>query len=108
MFEVTPSAGEVMLTGFWDFHGTMLAHFQMRDEKVNSALYCEVLFKLRGAVHTNRPTKLAREVLLHRDNAGPHTAQQPRREFKNYSGDLLNIRLTARIWPLVASIYLVH
>jgi hypothetical protein len=30
----------------------------------------------------------------------PIQPEQPRREFKNYSGNFLNIRLTARTWPL--------
>jgi hypothetical protein len=37
----------------------------------------------------------------------PIQPEQPRREFKNYSGDFLNINLTARIWPPVTSICLV-
>jgi hypothetical protein len=46
-FKVTPSAGRVMLTMFWDSHGVLLAHFQNRGENLNSALYCEVLLKLQ-------------------------------------------------------------
>jgi hypothetical protein len=36
----------------------------------------------------------------------PHPIQteQPWREFKDYSGNFLNIRFTARTWPLVTSI----
>jgi hypothetical protein len=34
---------------------------------------------------------------------GPIQPKHPRREFKNYSGNFLNIRLTARTWPLVTS-----
>jgi hypothetical protein len=45
-FKVTPSAGRVMLTVFWDFRRVLLAHFQKRGENVNSASYCEVLLKL--------------------------------------------------------------
>jgi hypothetical protein len=33
----------------------------------------------------------------------PIQPKQPRREFKNYSGNFLNIRLAARTWPLVTS-----
>ena len=29
-FKVTPSAGKVMLTKFWDSQGVLLAHFQKR------------------------------------------------------------------------------
>jgi hypothetical protein len=37
----------------------------------------------------------------------PIQAKEPSREFKNYSGNILNIRLTAQTWPLVTSICLV-
>jgi hypothetical protein len=32
-FKVTPSAGKVILTVFWDSWGVLLAHFQKRVEK---------------------------------------------------------------------------
>jgi hypothetical protein len=38
----------------------------------------------------------------------PTLSEQPRREFRNYSGNFLNIHLTAWTWPLVTSIRLVH
>jgi hypothetical protein len=34
----------------------------------------------------------------------PIQPEQPRREFKNYSGNFFNIRLTARTWRLTTSI----
>jgi hypothetical protein len=86
----------------------MLDHFQKHAEDVNSASYCEVLLKLRDAIRRKRPGQLARGVLLHRSNARSIQPEQPRREFKNYSGNFLNIRLIARTWPLVTSICLVR
>jgi hypothetical protein len=74
-FKVTPSAGKIILTVFWDSQGLLLAHFQKRGEKVNSASYCKVPLKLRDAICRNRPGQLARGVLLHHDNARPHTAR---------------------------------
>jgi hypothetical protein len=75
-FKVTPSAGKVMLTVFWDSQGALLAHFQKSGENVNFALYeyCEVLLKLRDAIRRKHLRQLARRVLLHHDNARPHTA----------------------------------
>jgi hypothetical protein len=73
--KVTPSAGKVMLTIFWDSQGVLLAHFQKCGENVNSASYCEVLLKLRGATRRKRPGQLARGILLHQHNARPHTVQ---------------------------------
>jgi hypothetical protein len=35
----------------------------------------------------------------------PIQSEQPRREFKNYSGNFLNIRFTARTWRLVTSVW---
>jgi hypothetical protein len=51
-FKVTsmPSAGKVMLTMFWDYQGTWLAHFHKCGESVNSASYSKVLLKLWDAV----------------------------------------------------------
>jgi hypothetical protein len=72
MFKVTPSRGKVMLTMFWDSQGALLAHFQKHGENVNSASYCEV--SVRDAIHRRRPGQLVRGVLLHYDNARPHTA----------------------------------
>jgi hypothetical protein len=49
-FKVMPSGGKVMFTMFWDSQGVLLAHFQKRDENVNSASYCKVLLKLQNAI----------------------------------------------------------
>jgi hypothetical protein len=70
---VTPSAGKVMLTMLWDSQGVLLAHFQKWGENMNSASYCEVPLKLRDAIRKKHPGQLARGVLIHHDNARPHT-----------------------------------
>jgi hypothetical protein len=75
MFKVTPSAGKVELIVFWDSQGAVLAHFQKRGENVKSASYCQVLLKLQDAIRRKTSGQLARGVLLHHDNARPHTAQ---------------------------------
>jgi histone-lysine N-methyltransferase SETMAR len=59
---------------FWDSQGLLLAHFQTRDENVNTASYYEVLLKLRDAIRRKRPGQLAREVLPRYENVRPHTA----------------------------------
>jgi hypothetical protein len=74
--KVTPSAGKVMLTVFWDLQGVMLAHFQKR------ASYSEVLLKLPDAIRRKRPGQLASGLLLHRDNARPHTAPTTQERIK--------------------------
>jgi hypothetical protein len=93
---------------FWDSQGVLLAYFQKCGENANSASYCEVILKLRDVIHRKRPGQLARGVLLHNNNAKPHTAQETYGDFKNYSGNFLNIRLRGRTWPLVTFICLVR
>jgi hypothetical protein len=73
-FKVTPPAGKVILTMFWDSQGVQLGHFQKCGDNVNSASYCEVLLKLWDAICRKRPGSLARGVLLHHDNVRPHIA----------------------------------
>jgi hypothetical protein len=107
-FKVMPSARKVMLTVFWDSQGVLLAHFQKHDENVNSASYCEVLLKLRDATRRKHPGKLARGDCFFMTVTAPIQHEQPRREFKNHSGNFLNIRLTARTWPLVTFICFVR
>jgi hypothetical protein len=75
MFKVTPSAGKVMLTVFWDSQGVLLAHFQKRGENVNSATYCKVLLKLRDTIRRKYPGQLTRGALLHHDNTRQDTAR---------------------------------
>jgi hypothetical protein len=106
-FKVTPPAGKVVLTMFWDSHGVLLAHFQKRGENVNSASYCEVL-KLQNVINRKCPAQLARGVLHNHDNARPHTAQATQERIRELQWELLEHHLTARIWPLVSSICLVH
>jgi hypothetical protein len=74
-YKVTPSAGKVLLTVFWVPQAVLLAHFQKCGENVNSAPYCEVLLKLQNVTRRKRPGQLATGVLLHHDNARPHTAR---------------------------------
>jgi hypothetical protein len=74
-FKVTLSAGKVVLTVIWNTQGVLLARFQKSGEYGNSASHCEVLFKLGGAISRKHPGQLTRGVLLHHDNARPHTAQ---------------------------------
>jgi hypothetical protein len=88
-FNVSPSAGKVVLTVFGDSQGVLLAHFQKRGANVNSTSYCEVLLKLRDAVRGKRPGQLARGVLLHHDSARPHTARATQERIQELQWELL-------------------
>jgi histone-lysine N-methyltransferase SETMAR len=88
-FKVMPSAGKVMLTVFWEYQGVLLAHFQKLGENVNSASYCEVLLKLRDAIHRKCPGQLERGVLPRHDNSRPHTTRATQERIQELQWELL-------------------
>jgi histone-lysine N-methyltransferase SETMAR len=88
-FKVTSSAAKVMFTVFWNAQGVLLAHFQKHGDNVNSESCCEVLLKLRDAIRRKCPGQLARSVLLHHDNARPHTAWATQERIQELQWQLL-------------------
>lgn len=89
-FKVTPSAGKVMLTVFWDHQGVLLTNFQKKDDRVNSLSYCKLLVKLRSTIRRKRPGLLTRGVILLHDNARPHTALLTREKIQKFGWELLD------------------
>ncbi|GBM21097.1 Mariner Mos1 transposase [Araneus ventricosus] len=83
------AAGKVMLTVCWDCKGAILAEFRKRGETVNTQSYYDLLFKLRTAIRRKRPGLLHRGVLLHHDNAKPHTADLTRDTIANFGWSVL-------------------
>src|SRR6266496_2694956 len=72
-FKLLPSDGKVMITVFWDIQGVLLLDFLPKGETINSARYQETLKKLKCSIRRKGPS--LQEVILHHDNARPHTAQ---------------------------------
>jgi hypothetical protein len=106
-----------MLNVCCDSQGILLAHFQKYGENVNSISYCEVLLKLgMDEVLLKLGMEFAENVQVNWQEGNcfimtisdPKQPDQPRREFKNYSGNFSNICLTAWIWFLLTSICLAH
>src|SRR6476619_7374733 len=71
-FKLSPSAGKVMITVFWDSHSVLLLDFLPKGETINSARYQETLKKLARSIRRKRPD--LQDVILHHYNARPHTA----------------------------------
>ena len=67
-----PSAKKIMDTVFWDAEGCIVTEFLEPGKTINAASYVQTLLKLRHALHDKWP---ARNVILQRDNARPHTAR---------------------------------
>jgi hypothetical protein len=87
--EVTPSAGKVMLTMFWDSQVVLLTYCQKQGENVNSASYCEAFSKLRDVIRRKHSGQLARGVLFHHKNARPRTARETREKIQELNWKLL-------------------
>jgi len=75
-FNVTLSAGKVMLRVFSDCQGILLTEFQQCGHTITSASYCTILTKLRAAIRRKQLGLLTKRVLLLHDNACPHSANQ--------------------------------
>ncbi|PNF29350.1 hypothetical protein B7P43_G07837 [Cryptotermes secundus] len=88
-FKVTSSAGKFMLAAFCDSQGVLSVHFQNRGENMNFASYREVLLKMRDAIRRKRPCQLAKGLLLHHDNAGPHTCRATQERIQELQWELL-------------------
>ena len=66
-FKLSPSAGKVMITVFWDIQGVLLLDFLPKGETINSARYQETLKKFACHIHVKRLDQ--QDVILHHDNA---------------------------------------
>lgn len=74
-FKVTPSAGKIMATVFWDSKGILLIEYTKKGETINAEKYSTTLRRLRVAIKEKRRGMLAKKVLLLHDNAPVHTAR---------------------------------
>jgi hypothetical protein len=74
-FKTQPLAGKLMLTIFWDSHGSILETYLECGKTVTSATYCDMLQRgLKPAIHSKGRDRLSEGVLLLHDNACPHNA----------------------------------
>jgi hypothetical protein len=70
------SAGNMMLTMFWDNRGPLVEHYISKGTTVTSATYCDLLRNhLKPAIRSKRRGLLSTGVLLEHDNARHHTAR---------------------------------
>ncbi|GFS13069.1 histone-lysine N-methyltransferase SETMAR [Elysia marginata] len=68
--------------------GVLFETLQHR-ETINAARYCQTLDKLRGAIRRKRPGQLTNGVILHHDNATPHTARVTQGLLEKYGWEIL-------------------
>ncbi len=74
--KVTPSAGKVLCTVFWDMKGVLVIDFLHEQRTMNAAYYSALLRNVvKPAYRTKRRDIPIRSAILLHDNARPHTAR---------------------------------
>jgi [histone H3]-lysine36 N-dimethyltransferase SETMAR len=72
-FKCSASAGKVMITVFWDNRGVLFVDFLPKGQTIDSDQYQKPLKQLACAIRVKRPDQ--KDIILHHDNARPHTAR---------------------------------
>ncbi|GFV74526.1 mariner Mos1 transposase [Trichonephila clavipes] len=86
----TLSKRKIMATVFWDRRGVFLVDFMPQGTTINSGAYCVTLLKLRRALQNKWCNMLSKGVLLHHDNARPHTSRTTRKLIESFGWKVLN------------------
>ncbi len=86
---------KTMMTVFFDFQGTIHCEFLEPGDTIRAEDYCETLGRMKEAMRCKQPhlwEKKAdgcRRLLLHQDNASPHTSVFTLAKFGEWGIDLL-------------------
>ena len=80
---------KVMLTVFWDVQGPITISFFEKGSFVNSAHYCKLLKQVKKDIKNKRRSHQSKGVIMHYDNARPHTAAQTVQTINNLGWELL-------------------
>ena len=74
--KTSPVAKKIMMTAFWDEYGIIHLDFLPDGETINADYYCRILQDVHHNLRHRRRGKKAKIILLHQDNARPHTARK--------------------------------
>ena len=69
------SADKVLATIFWEADGIIFIDYLQKGKTINGVYYANLIHRLRQELLKKRRGKITRGVLLHQDNAPPHTSQ---------------------------------
>ena len=88
-FKSQRSTGKVMLTVFWDMQGPITISYLEKGTTVNGANYCELLRQVKKDIKNKRRGRQSQGVILHQDNARPHTAAETVKTINELGWELL-------------------
>ena len=95
------STRKIMCTIFWNRQGVPLVEFLPQGTTINSAVYCEMLKKLRCTIQNKRRGMLNATVILLYDSTRPHSAAQTQASSPHLVGNKGPPPCTALIWRQV-------
>ena len=73
---LSKSSQKIMASVFWDENGVILIDYLEKNSTINKTRYCQTLDKLKRAINRKRPELREYRIIIHQDNARPHTALQ--------------------------------
>ena len=88
--KVTPSAGKVMASVFWDADGIILVDYLEKGRTLTGQYYASLLWQLRANLIKKRHGKVTRGVLYHQDNAPAHKSAVAMAAIHNCGFELLD------------------
>ena len=104
-FKSQQSAGNVMVTVFWDSVGVILVDFMSKEATINLDVYIDTLKKLKARIQRVRPALEISKVLLQHDNARSHTSLKTREVVSSFGWTTIShppylpdLRLTSIFW----------
>ena len=72
--KVTPSAGKVMASVFWDAQGVLPVDYLQNGYAINGQYYSDLLKRQRENIKKKRPEMITKGVLFHRDTSPSHSS----------------------------------
>lgn len=81
---------KIMISVWWDCKGVVYFEFLPRNRTINSIVYCRQLDSLNEAIIQKRPELVdPKRVVLHHDNAKPHTSLMTREKISQLGWEVL-------------------
>ena len=93
------SAGNVMVTVFWDRRGIIYTYYLEKRQTITGAYYASLLHRLSEEIKKKRPH--LKKILFHQDNARVHTCAVPVAKTMALKFELLQNPPYSPGWPPV-------
>jgi len=98
-FRVQKSAGNVLVSIFWDQDGILLIDYLPKGQTINAEYSSSLLVQLKDILREKRSGKVTKGVLFLHDNAPAHRAFATQKKLAYLGFQCLITHPILRIWP---------